>query len=256
MGTVDTALRYLPKFTGFALRKLAFDREAKKLSPVQVRRKAYEIVRQHTLDILSATKTNVVTSGKENIPTMSKVLFVGNHQSLFDVVAHLSVMDQPTIFVAKKELESWPVFGKWMAAMGCLFLDREDPRAAVQVINEAARRMREEGVNGAIYPEGTRSRSSQVQEFQKGSFKLAEKSGAVVIPVMIDGAYHVLEGEGRLKNNQTIYIRFLPPIQLDQLTKEEEKVIHKTVRARIQAEIEALHREIGTPAASDRQPDK
>lgn len=101
--------------------------------------------------------------------------------------------------------------------------------------------MREEGVNGVIYPEGTRSRSSQVHEFQKGSFKLAEKAKAPVVPVMIDGAYRVFEGEGKLQENQTIYMKFLPPIYLDQLTKEEEKVIHKTVRHMIEEEIRLLH---------------
>ncbi|KAF5068880.1 Acyltransferase [anaerobic digester metagenome] len=241
MGTVTTLIRYAPSFVGFALRKLTFNQEKKKLDVKELRLRAYHIIRNHTDSILGAAKANVITEGKENIPKQGPVLFVGNHQSLFDVVAHLNQMDQPTIFVAKKELESWPVFGKWMTDMGCLFLDREDPRAAVQVINEAARRMREEGVNGVIYPEGTRSRSSQVHEFQKGSFKLAEKAKAPVVPVMIDGAYRVFEGEGKLQENQTIYMKFLPPIYLDQLTKEEEKVIHKTVRHMIEEEIRLLH---------------
>lgn len=241
MGTVTTLIRYAPSFVGFALRKLTFNQEKKKLDVKELRLRAYHIIRNHTDSILGAAKANVITEGKENIPKQGPVLFVGNHQSLFDVVAHLNQMDQPTIFVAKKELESWPVFGKWMTEMGCLFLDREDPRAAVQVINEAARRMREEGVNGVIYPEGTRSRSSQVHEFQKGSFKLAEKAKAPVVPVMIDGAYRVFEGEGKLQENQTIYMKFLPPIYLDQLTKEEEKVIHKTVRHMIEEEIRLLH---------------
>ncbi|UUM13153.1 1-acyl-sn-glycerol-3-phosphate acyltransferase [Clostridiaceae bacterium HFYG-1003] len=241
MGTVTTLIRYAPSFVGFALRKLTFNQEKKKLDVKELRLRAYHIIRNHTDSILGAAKANVITEGKENIPKQGPVLFVGNHQSLFDVVAHLNQMDQPTIFVAKKELESWPVFGKWMTDMGCLFLDREDPRAAVQIINEAARRMREEGVNGVIYPEGTRSRSSQVHEFQKGSFKLAEKAKAPVVPVMIDGAYRVFEGEGKLQENQTIYMKFLPPIYLDQLTKEEEKVIHKTVRHMIEEEIRLLH---------------
>ena len=59
---------------------------------------------------------------------------------------------------------------------------------------------------------------------------------------MIDGAYHVLEEDNKLKQNQTIYVRFLPPIYLDQLTKEAEKVINKTVQAQIQHEIDEIHR--------------
>lgn len=245
MGIISTALRYAPKFIGFALRRLTFKQEKKTLDVKQARLRAFKIVHQHTHDILNATKTKIVATGQENIPKDVPVLFVGNHQSIFDVVAHMSQMEKPTIFVAKKELQSWPVFGKWMEEMGCLFLDRESPREGVKVINEAARRMREEGVNGAIYPEGTRSRSSQVNEFQRGSFKLAEKAGSPVIPVMIDGAYKVLEGEGKLQENQTIYLKFLPTIFLDQLSKEEAKVIHKTVRQMLVDEIAALHKSQG-----------
>ena len=245
MGTISTVLRYAPKFIGFALRRFTFKQEKKKLDVKEARLRAFKIVHQHTHDILKATKTKVVTNGLENIPKDVPVLFVGNHQSIFDVVAHMSQMEKPTIFIAKKELRALPVFGKWMEEMGCLFLDRESPREAVKVINEAARRMREEEVNGAIYPEGTRSRSSQVNEFQRGSFKLAEKAGSPVVPVMIDGAYKVLEGEGKLQENQTIYLKFLPPIYIDQLSKEESKVIHKTVRQLLVDEITAIHKSQG-----------
>ena len=245
MGTISTALRYAPKFIGLALRLITFKQEKKKINALEARERAFNIARNHTDDILAATKTKLVTMGLENIPKEGPVLFVGNHQSIFDVVAQLNQMEKPTVFIAKKELKSLPIFGTWMEEMGCLFLDRESPREAVKIINEAARRMREEGANGVIYPEGTRSRSSQVNEFQKGSFKLAEKAGSPVVPVMIDGAYQVFEGEGKLQENQTIYLKFLPAIYLDQLSKEEAKVIHKTVRQLLVDEISALHESQG-----------
>ena len=127
MGTISTVLRYAPKFIGFALRRFTFKQEKKKLDVKEARLRAFKIVHQHTHDILKATKTKVVTSGLENIPKDVPVLFVGNHQSIFDVVAHMSQMEKPTIFIAKKELRALPVFGKWMEEMGCLFLDREKP---------------------------------------------------------------------------------------------------------------------------------
>lgn len=244
MGTVDTVLRYAPHFVKFALRKITFNQEKKTLDIKQVRRNAYEIIRQHCFEMLKAAKTTVVTSGRENIPLERPVLFISNHQSIFDVVVHLTEMDRPTIFVAKKELSTWPLYSRWMIDMGILFLDRDDPRAAVQVINEAARRMREEDVDGVIYPEGTRSKTGELLDFQKGSFKLAEKAGCPIVPVMIEGAYHMLEEDRKLKNNQTVYMKFLEPVYLDKLTKEEEKVIHKTVKSRIEQEVHQVREAI------------
>lgn len=241
MGQTITIMKYVPILIGFALKRIPFYFEKKNKDILYIRRRAHEITQQHSKDILRITKTNMDVAGQENIPTDGPVLFLGNHQSYFDVLAMQSVTKHPTMFIAKKELLKWPVYSAWMKDMGNLFLDRGDPREAVKLFNEGAERMHSQGLDGVIYPEGTRSKSSEVHEFQKGSFKLAEKAKCPIVPVMIDGAYKVLEEDGKLKENQTIYLRFLPPIYLDQLTKEEEKVIHKTVRAQIQAEMAKIH---------------
>ena len=50
------------------------------------------------------------------------------------------------------------------------------------------------GINMVIFPEGTRSKGAPVGEFKAGSFKLATKSKAPIVPVTIDGTYKVMEG--------------------------------------------------------------
>lgn len=242
MGQTLIILKYIPIFIGFALQRIPFYFEKKNKDVKYIRRRAHEITQAHSRAILRITQTNMDVAGEENIPSGGPVLFLGNHQSYFDVLAMQSLTRHPTMFIAKKELLKWPVYSAWMKDMGNLFLDRADPREAVKLFNEAARRMNEDGLDGVIYPEGTRSKSSVVHEFQRGSFKLAEKAKCPIVPVMIDGSYRVMEEDNKLKPNQTIYIRFLPPIYLDQLTKEAEKVINKTVRDEIQLEIDKIHR--------------
>lgn len=237
MGHKITILKYVPIFIGFALKRIPFYFETRNKDILYIRKRAHEITRKHVISILNITKTNMAVSGQENIPKDGPVVFLGNHQSYFDVLAMQSQMEKPTMFIAKKELLKWPVYSWWMKDMGCLFLDREDPREAVKTFNEAARRMKEEGLNAVIYPEGTRSKSSVVHDFQKGSFKLGEKANRPIVPVMIEGAFRVLEEDNKLKPNETIYLRFLPPVYMDQLSKEKEKVIHKTVRQEIADEI-------------------
>lgn len=234
-------LKFIPIIIGFALKRIPFYFEKKNSDVKTIRRRAHQITKKHSNDILRITKTKLNVAGQENIPTDSPVIYLGNHQSYFDVLAMQSETRRPTLFIGKKELLKLPLYSSWMKDMGALFLDREDPREAIKLFNEAAQKMHDEDMDGLIYPEGTRSRSSQVHEFQRGSFKLAEKAKCPIVPVMIEGAYRVLEEDNKLKANQTIYLRFLPPIYMDQLTKEEAKVIHKTVRAQIEAEIEKIH---------------
>lgn len=45
---------------------------------------------------------NLIVLGKENIPTDTAVLYVGNHRSFFDIVLSLSCFPRITGYVAKR----------------------------------------------------------------------------------------------------------------------------------------------------------
>lgn len=226
--------KYLPKITGLALKLPGFRRRMAKEDQITRRREAFKIVRQHCDDIFKAMDCHLEVRGKDNIPKGEKVVFLGNHQSYFDVVALAGAQDAPILFIAKAELTKWPIFSAWMKEMGCVFLDREDPRAAVAVINEGARRMKEEGLNGAIYPEGTRSKDGVIRDFQKGSFKLAQKADAWIVPVMVEGTNQMLEKTGKLTTGVHCVLEFLPAFKYSDLSKEDQRDIHHRVRQRIQ----------------------
>ena len=49
----------------------------------------------------------------------------------------------------------------------------------------------------AVFPEGTRSKSSQVGDFKAGSLRIAIKSGVKVIPVSIKDSYKLIEKKGK-----------------------------------------------------------
>ena len=243
MGTITTALRYAPYFIKLAASELPYQRVLKAEGVHEARKYAYKVTKQHCFDILRVTGTRVIVKGAENLPREENFVYVGNHQSIFDVIVLLSNSLRPTVFVAKAELKKWPVFGRWMEHMGCIFLHREDPREAITVINEAARRVREEGMDAAIYPEGTRSRSHTIGEFQKGSFKLPQRAQCRFVPVMIDNSFAVFEADGQFHSNETVYLTFLPSVDLTKLSKEAEKSIHLDTKVKIQEAMDNITKE-------------
>ena len=86
---------------------------------------AFVMVRAVFHIILFITGSKVEISGKENLPKNQPVLYIGNHNSLLDVVIGYILVSDLTGFIAKKELMKVPGLNWWMLFMNCLFLDRK-----------------------------------------------------------------------------------------------------------------------------------
>ena len=76
--------------------------------------------------ILWEAGTKVTIIGEENVPKDTPVLYIGNHRSYFDIVLSYSRCPIRTGYIAKKEMERYPLLSNWMRYLHCLFLDRKD----------------------------------------------------------------------------------------------------------------------------------
>ena len=110
------------------------------------------------------------------------VVYIGNHRSNFDSLIMIAIMEKPLIFIGKSEIKKFPFIGKWFQDIGCLFLERDDIKKSIEVINQGIQRI-ENGYSVVIFPEGRRTTEDGVKEFKPGSFKLAFKANARIVPV-------------------------------------------------------------------------
>lgn len=173
--------------------------------------------------IMSHSGARIVYHGLENIPEDRNVFFIANHQSYFDIPILLDVMDRGTGFVAKQSLGKIPLLNQWMKNIGCLFIDRDDIKQSVRCIREAAEQL-EKGLNMAIFPEGTRSKGGPVHEFKRGSVKAAFLAGVPVVPVLIDGAYKIFEGNrGFRVTPAEVHVYVGQPIETASMSKAEQR---------------------------------
>ncbi|OYV73674.1 MAG: hypothetical protein B7Z74_03510, partial [Deltaproteobacteria bacterium 21-66-5] len=189
--------------------------------------------------------------GMENLPSGGAVL-VSNHQSVVDIPMLLSAFPRPVRFIAKRELGEIPLLGKAMAAAGNLFIDRDDPRDAVRMLREAGARLRD-GRLMVVFPEGTRSGDGSIGEFRPGAFYLAQKSGAPVVPVYIDGGYRAIPKGGFRVRPAGLLVRVLPPISPGEGAGGSKEQIAAAVRGRILAARENERTTQGGPPSGDRK---
>lgn len=192
------------------------------------------LVQQWAQFIISITgkDTKVTVNGVENIPKDSACVFIGNHQSYFDIPVLLAYANKPIAFIAKSEIKKVPYLNKWMDLMQCTFLERNNPRQSVQAMAEAVENVKK-GYSLVIFPEGHRSKGKPMQEFKPGSFKLAFRSEAPIIPVTIDGTSKLYEENGLRSADVRLTIH--PPVPTKGLSREEQAAIPEKVRQIIEA---------------------
>lgn len=136
------------------------------------------------------TRVKVEVEGLEKLDSIEHGVIYANHQSNVDIVTMLKVIKRPHGYVAKKELDHIFLLSDGMRLIRCEFMDRNDVRQSVKVISNAVKNVKE-GHLMVIFPEGTRMIKGELGSFKAGSFKLAQKAKADIIPVTIFNSYEV-----------------------------------------------------------------
>ncbi|MFP4178429.1 MAG: lysophospholipid acyltransferase family protein [Spirochaetaceae bacterium] len=181
--------------------------------------------------VIFITGSKVEVKGLENLPEDRHICFVANHQSYFDIPVVMASIPRIVGFMAKKELKSVPLLSNWMKTIGCIFMDRKNPREAIKKFEEGAEEIRQ-GKAKLIFPEGTRSRGGEMGPIRAGALKLAFRADAVIVPMTIDGSYRIFEEHHRVASGRVV-LTIHPPISAGGLSREQQKETAETVEKRI-----------------------
>ena len=176
---------------------------------------------------------DLLVFGTENIPAENGFAMYSNHQGMFDILAIPATCDQPLAAVLKKELKDIPFLKQVIACTKSFPMDREDVRQSMEVILAATKEVAS-GRNYLIFPEGTRSKNgNQMREFHAGSFKIASKAKAPILPVALIDCYKVFDEKGC--KPVSMQIHYLPVIPYeeykDMKTPELAQMVHDRIEA-------------------------
>ena len=143
--------------------------------------------------LLAVTGVSFELRGTEWLPE-GEFLLVSNHRSAFDpLTTHAALRDRNFAFISKPENIYKLYLGSAAWSAGYLAIDRENARNALKTINTAAERMKNHVCSYGIYPEGTRTKDGNLQEFHAGSFKAAQKAHVPVVIMATENTEKVLK---------------------------------------------------------------
>jgi 1-acyl-sn-glycerol-3-phosphate acyltransferase len=116
-------------------------------------------LQRHSRRVLRVLHVRLRSDG----PLPGPGFLVANHLSYLDILVLAAVA--PCVFVAKREVRGWPLFG-WFARMaGTVFVDRERRTDAGRAV-AALRALAGQGVTVVLFPEGTSSDGREVLPFK------------------------------------------------------------------------------------------
>lgn len=171
--------------------------------------------------------------GRENVPGRRAVVFCSNHESNVDPPVLFQALHRRLHILFKAELKKLPILGKVMVAGGFVPVERERKEASMASIEVAADSIRA-GNSFLIFPEGTRSRTSELLPFKKGGFIMAIKAQAPIVPVAVSGGRAAMQKGSWFVRPVMVDVRIGQPVETTGLTVDDRDALIEVVRARIE----------------------
>ena len=156
-------------------------------------------------------------------------LFAVKHQSMFETLELLAMIDTP-IIVLKKELRRIPAWGWLTERYGGIAIDRAGGAAAMRLLLARSRELLAGGRSVVIFPEGTRVRLGETPPLQAGFAGLYKMFGLPVVPIALDSG-RLWPRDSWIKRAGTVTFRFGDPIAPGLSRPEIEAAVHRAINA-------------------------
>jgi 1-acyl-sn-glycerol-3-phosphate acyltransferase len=168
-------------------------------------------------------------TGEEKLPE-GRFLYVCNHRSIFDPLTVFGWLGAHEIsFVAKPSLFTFPPMSHLLHAGGHMAIDRDNARAAMTTIQTAADYLKNDMCSIGIYPEGTRTKTGNLQEFHAGSFKAAQKAHVPVVIMATENSEQVLKNFPFRRTN--VVLTILETIDADEVKATKTAALAEHTKA-------------------------
>ncbi len=174
------------------------------------------------------------------IPEGKPLIFVSNHQSLFDIMGFVWFFRKfHPKFVSKIELgKGIPSISFNLNHGGSVLIDRKNPKQALPAIKKLGEYIETNCRSAVIFPEGTRSKNGKPKRFSPNGVKILCKyaPSAYVVPVTINNSWKMFQyGSFPLGIGNNLTFTVQAPIKVSEydfetlLEKTEQAVISKII---------------------------
>ena len=156
--------------------------------------------------------------GLELVDPSERYVVTPLHEGFADALCLLRLPLDLT-FATRDELFEWQTLGPYLEASGQVRIPTHDGAAAYRAMYRGAERAFAAGESFVVFPQGTILGIEAA--FQPGAFRLAERLGRPVLPVVMAGSHRVWEHPYRptVRTGSRVHFEVLPPIPSDRVAE-------------------------------------
>ncbi|MFY8187827.1 MAG: lysophospholipid acyltransferase family protein [Flavobacterium sp.] len=162
----------------------------------EAHKKSVDILNFFLLRSTHIVGTTYSFKNRHLIPNGVPIIFVANHQSMYDIIPMIWFLRKHHAkFISKKELgKGIPSVSFNLRHGGAALIDRKDPKQALSAIKDMALYIEKHKRATAIFPEGTRSKDGTPKKFSENGLKILFKyaPSSYVVPISINNSWKMV----------------------------------------------------------------
>lgn len=186
--------------------------------------------------LMYGVPARTVVSGGEQISPRDSYVLVANHLSLMDIPLLYGWLPLDFIWIMKKEVRRIPIIGISSAMLGHVFIDRSNHEAALRELRQL-RDTLPPGASILFFPEGTRSRDSELHAFKMGAFNMARELQLPIVPISLVGTNRILSPDGTDLHPGAARLIIHPPITAEEVCAASAEELRDRARAVISSSL-------------------
>jgi 1-acyl-sn-glycerol-3-phosphate acyltransferase len=190
----------------------------------------YEFVRT-TLRLTLYPLFLLTSEGVKNVPRKGPVLLLSSHQSFLDPFLVQMPINKHLHYVAKSTLFDNAFSNMILPTLNTIPIRRGE--ADLVAMRKIIAMLKEDKIV-CLFPEGTRTPDGRLTEIKGGFSLLSRRSQAVVVPVVIEGAFECWSRERKFPKLGRIYLKFGKGFTPDEIKELGDEAFSKAFNERLQ----------------------
>lgn len=167
----------------------------------------------------------------ENYPETGSGLICSNHQSNLDPMLVGVTSRRNVYYLAKKSLFKNHPLKLLQQTLHCIPIDRG---RGISGIKKTIKKLKQ-GKLVLVFPEGSRSKTGEVQPFKGGFLTLARKTKSPLIPVGIEGAHAAYPPGSGFPKLGYVHVAVGEPITFDEFQDMDDEELIALLEKRVRA---------------------